>query len=435
MSFVSLKDALDVSPPDPKGKRTYVESWCTAVPGFGIRVLKSGERCWIARYKKKGAKGDSKLRIDGIPVENNKISYELAQAKARALRTEARGLSVSRGASVEDAYYALERVKSTSPKFNWAPDTVSGYRKRLAAIPETVRKAPMGSIPRTTWERVYADLTWTTPNPDPTKPYIIHDSVAKGMLRLVHMLYERELKSRHVEVNPVAVVALDIGLYLREEYAGIYIDAPDMPRVWTAMQHLHPGVRDYLLCLLFLGWRKSVTGSLAWSNVNVEQRSYRVERFQRGNKAKITMLMPIPDALWELVFAPRWQAKAPDEKWVIPSHKKKGFPIHEPRGSLKVLNERVGMHLSPHPFRYTFITVAGTLLGRPIALELAMHTGAVPRYEQQTERYILEKYKRCVEPMNRVAAKILELAGVSLAGAKAAVSQADGPDLDYMGFM
>ena len=66
MAFASLAEALKVK--KPKGGRAYVESWCTALPGFGIRVLKSGERSWIARYKKKGAKGDSKIRIEDVPV-------------------------------------------------------------------------------------------------------------------------------------------------------------------------------------------------------------------------------------------------------------------------------------------------------------------------------------------------------------------------------
>ena len=147
------------------------------------------------------------------------------------------------------------------------------------------------------------------------------------------------------------------------------------------------------------------------------------------------MLMPIPNALWELVFAPRLLAKAPGERWVIPSHKKRGFPIHEPRGSLIVLKERVGLNLTPHPFRYTFITIASNLVGRDVALELAMHSGAVPRHEQQTERYVREKFKRCVEPMNRVAAEILRQAGVSLSNASAAIKESAGPDLEFMGFM
>ena len=431
MAFASLAEALKVK--KPKGGRAYVESWCTALPGFGIRVLKSGERSWIARYKKKGAKGDSKIRIEDVPVENSKESFERAQDRAKELRAEVRGLSSSNGLSIEDAYRALELFKSISTTHYWAPDTVKGYRKRLECLPKNIRKAPMGTVSTSTWAKVYAGLVRVEPLKDGSTK--TRDSVAKATLRLVHLLYQREIKAGTVERNPVSILAENIGLYAREEYAGVYIEEKDMPRVWTATHHLHPGVRDYLLCLLFLGWRKSVTGMLAWEDVNVEERSYRVERNKRGNKAKITMLMPIPNALWELVFAPRLLAKAPGERWVIPSHKKRGFPIHEPRGSLIVLKERVGLNLTPHPFRYTFITIASNLVGRDVALELAMHSGAVPRHEQQTERYVREKFKRCVEPMNRVAAEILRQAGVSLSNASAAIKESAGPDLEFMGFM
>lgn len=391
--FSTLKQAMAVPP--PKDGKPYTEAWASFQPGFGIRVLPDESRCWISRYRKPGHKSDTKERLLDIPVDGTKKTFELAKDRAAEAKSDAKGTGGKGGISLATAYESYIEVKE-----DLAKDTLTGYENSMARLSDKAKYTPLSALDDNFWQAEWLRMKGKS------------ISGAKASLRLVHAILKREVRKGTLARNPLSLLADTIKLYARGEPVQTWIPSEHMPFVWRALNLLHPSVRDYLLVLLFTGWRKSVAGALEWSKVSKDRRTYLVDKSERGNKAKKTMEMPIPDILWNLVFAPRLAVAIKDEVWVIPSTKKIGLPIHEPRGSFDILEAKTGLKLSAHPFRRTFITTAEKTVGLLHAAVLAMHSPKVPLDLKQTAAYVMIEHLKASS--NKVAEAILTDAGVPI---------------------
>lgn len=369
-AFKDLKEALAV--PEPEKGKDYREAWSTFQPGFGIRVLPGGNRVWLVRYKKDGAKGDTKERLLSIPVDDKRAHWLKAMELAADKKATAGGdgsKDSSSIASVAEGYMRDREGILTK-------DSVKGYATALSRLSDKAQITPMSKLNDNFWTAEYHTMKQKT------------ETGAKASLRLVHALYVQEVKKGNLIRNPLAYLASTLKLYARKKPLQKWISDDNLPKVWKALNLLHAAVRDYLLVCLFTGWRKSICGSLKWADIDKLAQTILVEPEQRGNKAHITIPMPIPDILWAMVFEPRL-ATSEQSTWVIPSTKLRGKPLHEPRGSFDILETATGLKLSAHPFRKTFITHAERTVGLLRAAFLAMHSPDIPFELRQTGEYVM----------------------------------------------
>jgi integrase len=370
--FTSLEDIKKLARP-AKGK-SYVEAWASFQPGFGIRILPNGMRCWIARYRKPGAKSDTKERLLDVPVDGTRRSFQQAQLRAAQAKQLSKDTATSGGPTITSAYASYLRVLGEGR----AADTLNNHKFQLARLSGKARTLPMADLKKVFWTGEWEMMKKTT------------DSGARATLRLVHALYKRAVRDNELPMNHVSGLAADLTLFARGEPKGKTIPPENMPAVWKSMEMLHPSVRDFLRVAYFTGWRKSVLGSLQWSRVNLEKKTYFIKKKQRGGNDTRDLDMPISDILWDRVFKPRLGDIANGATWILPSNAIRGRPMKTPSQCFATIEAATGLKkLSAHVFRYAFITAAEKSVSLLHASVLAMHSPRVARALLQTLEYVV----------------------------------------------
>ena len=402
--FTMLDDAMKITVPEG---RDMIEMWSKVSPGFGIRRLadrkgKPGRRLYIVRYD-----GEKRNQKKPLPVlfDGSETSFKAARKQAEAIRAVALNNKKKEGArTLTQAWEDYAAIRPLSV------DTLTTYQKGLERVPADQRLLLMDKITPDDVQTLYLELVKK------------HGRTSALMtMRVLNMLYRREIAKKRITDNPLTVLAADTKLYARdkrgtdEEEEDKYIAPEDLPAVWWAMELLHPSVRDYLRILLFTSWRKSIAGSLEWSHVDKVNRIYHITEGARGNKAKIAVSYPIADALWQLVFEPRLAGKQ-SGRWVLPSDGRAGQPLHYPSGAFAFLESKTGLHLHPHKFRYTCATIADAALDFNLVLvgRILMHTPNLTRQEAMTNKYVGKRADPFRAGVNKLAAAILEHVGISL---------------------
>lgn len=389
-----------------------MEAWSTQSPGFGIRIMapksKGGavKRTWIVRYngERKNQKQNLKTKFDPTSA-----SFKAARLDAEAVRAQALTDRDKEGAWTLDQ--AWENYKAMRPL---APDSITSYQQSLRLIPQDLRNRPMDKLTDDDFNALYLRIAQANRRPS-----------AKLMLRVAHMLYQREIAKKHVDDNPITSIAADIKLYERaqpkaqdEDDDDLYYVPPEqLPAVWAIMEGLHPSVRDYLRVILFTGWRKSIAGGLEWASLDREEHTYLIHARQRGSKKKIAIKYPISDAMWEFVIAPRIAANQ-EGKWILPSNARAGRPLHYPTGAFDYIELKTGIRISAHRLRYTCATIADAVLDYNLVLvgRILMHSPKLTRQETMSNRYVAKRSDPFRAGVNKLGNAILEYAGVRKAG-------------------
>jgi integrase len=182
------------------------------------------------------------------------------------------------------------------------------------------------------------------------------------------------------------------------------VTADELPRFYAAVRGLPSAVaRDYILLLLFTGFRRSEAAGLRWSEVDLRERVIRLPaaRAKAGRKLDL----PMSDFVHDLLVARRAVGKT---EFVFPSNSESGH-IEEPKFPLKLVADVSGICVSAHDLRRTFITVAESTDISPLALKaLVNHSlgGDV------TAGYVQMTAERLREPAQRVADRLKALCAI-----------------------
>ena len=162
--------------------------------------------------------------------------------------------------------------------------------------------------------------------------------------------------------------------------------------------------RDYLLLLLFTGFRRSDAGPLTWDEVDLQQKVIRLPAKRAKGHKKLDL--PMSDYVHDLLVARR--ALGREGKYVFPADSASGH-IEEPRFPLDEIAEKTGIRISAHDLRRTFITVAESTDISPLALKaLVNHTLG----RDVTAGYVVMATERLREPAQRVCDKLKALCGI-----------------------
>jgi len=180
---------------------------------------------------------------------------------------------------------------------------------------------------------------------------------------------------------------------------------PEKLRAWyKAVIELPDMGRDYLLLLLFTGFRRREAAALRWDEIDFGQRIIRLPAHRA--KAGRPLDLPMSDVVRDLLVARRALGNA---TYIFPSYSRKGH-IQTARPWTDMVTEATGIEFSLHDLRRTFVTVAESA-------DISVHSlKALVNHSLgsgTTESYIKMTAERLREPVQKVCEKLKELCGVA----------------------
>lgn len=183
-----------------------------------------------------------------------------------------------------------------------------------------------------------------------------------------------------------------------------WVHPDELPTFYDAVSKLENAVaRDYLLLLLFTGFRRGEAATLKWDDIDFKTHIIRVPA--RETKTKRKLDLPMTDFVNDLLVARRAIGKA---DFVFPSNSASGH-IEEPKFAFDLITEATGIKISAHDLRRTFTTVAESSDISETALKaLINHTLG----SDVTSGYVQMTIQRLREPAQRVCDKMKELCQV-----------------------
>jgi integrase len=396
-----FKNATDVEAIRPPVDKPVLETWHATEKGFGVRVgrrKKNGEfsKVYLARYRDEDKK-DVKEVLGRVADIAYRDAFKLAQEKCDRARELAADIKAGRprAATIKDCYEQYFKARSKE----WATDTIKGYEKQLRNLTPLHNKK-MDELTNEDWLNHYLKVSANQGR-----------STALGMMRLGSALYSFRIMLEKLTKNPCGAL-LKTSLIVKDKRRSTRIPRKELPGFWTAL-HARAGgpQRDFILWVLFTGFRKSLAGNLQWSRINFEERTYRIDENDVCNKAKTEFHYPIPDYLWKTVIVPRLALRKPEDVYIIESPKKTGRPLHDVKGTFKALAGVTGVQMSLHPLRRTFSSCAHAATGDLLLTKRLMtrSSGPTNRDHAATEMYIQYDAEQVREAVELAAAAILNL--------------------------
>ncbi|CAL8473553.1 tyrosine-type recombinase/integrase [Caballeronia sp. S22] len=348
----------DVLKTDCPADKPSIEVWHDEVEGFGVRVMRRNKRTgktrrtYLARYKERKNKDGQTIVADTKkPIGDvSKTGFDDAKNEVLRLRgaaSEKRKSLPATARTLKEAYEEYMAVRAGLI----ADDTVTSYAARMELVEDWL-DIPLKDISEDMLTQRYLEV------------HAEHPRTAKMLVAVLHAISKREVRARRLEHNAVAFVTGEHKVYEKSRSDPHFIRERDMPKFWQYIHtRLHPCARDYMLVMLFTGFRESLAGSLNWDDYDFERQTYRVRAEAKGNKKKETFYFPIPDYLAKNVFEKRAEEQRSQYdgklgKWVIESYRRRGRPYKDARGAFTAIARDIFIALSDHDFRDTFATIA-----------------------------------------------------------------------------
>lgn len=410
-SFSNARKALGLTCPADKPFR---EVYHLTEPAFGLRIMApkldgSVRKTWIVRYRDASRK-DRKTSI----AEATEKNYEEARFRAiRYLRDARRRRNAGLPAvpTLWEAFLDYQRVREEK----WSESTKRMYKKATKYFYRFGLR-PVDKVTPEHMEDLIRDIKAAAQARYDSfkKPTVKADGTAsaKCAMRIMRAVYRDLIADGTVRHSPVAKLR-HLGYFDRDTPRSDAVHRDQFPKFWAWLhESIHESTRDYILVGLFMAFRRSMLSNLEWRHVDHKARTYRILADAEGNKAKKEIKFPIPDYLWDHVFAPRWSSPNKHEKWIIPSPKRKGQPLRSIRGALKSLEQLTKVRLSVHGMRRTSATLLHAATGSELlAARLLTHKlDAAGSRSVTTAGYIITTDKELREAMGKMVEFALRLA-------------------------
>lgn len=387
--------------PDPSGKQTIY--WDTEVKGFG--VLCSGK----TKSKSFVVQRENAAKIPRRVIE--RLDLMSSEYRLEDVRENAKEWLRLIGQSTDPK---TQQPSSHDITLNQALDGYLKMRKDLRPVTTSEYKA---AIRRhlSNWENL--PLRTITPDMVETKHQAIKadvlakarttnatgDATANATMRVLRLVwnYARDRDARLPE-NPVN--RLHKAWYPDKRRDNI-VNASDLPGFYQSLIKLQNSVhRDYLLLVLFTGLRRREAASLRWDDLDLIEGVIRIPA--SSTKAKRKLDLPMSDFICDLLASRRDVGR--DGPFVFPAISESGH-IEEPRFALDQAAAAIGIKVTVHDLRRTFITIAESCDISPYALKgLVNHSMG----SDITGGYVIAGPERLREPMQKVADRLKELIGI-----------------------
>jgi integrase len=235
----------------------------------------------------------------------------------------------------------------------------------------------------------------------PHKGYAAANSAMRALRVLYNFAAERAPAERPMPPCPVRLRKAWLPSVARRTRR---VNDDDLPRFHAAVCALtNPVARNYILLLLFTGFRRREAAALRWSELDLRNKVIRLSsaRTKTGKELEL----PMSDIVHDLFVARRVIG---DTEFVFPANSESGH-IEEPKFPLKAVAEATGIKVSAHDLRRTYITIAESTDMSVIALKALVNHSLG---NDVTTGYVQMTAERLREPAQRVADKLKALCGI-----------------------
>lgn len=388
--------------PDPSGRQKL--HWDTELRGFGVLCSgTSGNKTYVVQ---RDLPGGRTRRVTVAPV--NVLYLDKARKRAEEVLADFyKGIDPKAGrrgdATLREALedYLRARASGEEPL---RPGSARAYRDSVEKQLTPWLDTPLRTITRDMVETRLGAIAKTVSQRTNRKNGHGH-AAANGAMRALRALYnfaaDRAPPSNPMPPNPVKLKKQ----WLPVERRTRMVSADDLPKFYKAVCALpSPVARDYILLLLFTGFRRNEGAALRWDEIDFTARVIRLPaaRAKAGRKLDL----PMSDFVHDLLVARR---AIGDAKWVFPANSKSGH-IEEPKFPLAAVADATGIHVSVHDLRRTFITIAELTDMSVIALKALVNHSLG---KDVTEGYVQISAERLREPAQRVADQLKALIGIA----------------------
>lgn len=281
------------------------------------------------------------------------------------------------------------------------PRTAAGYREAAERYLNSWLDLPLRAITRQMVEDRLLRIAKDIASEGAHSGHATANSVMRGLRAIYNFAADRADPTNPMPQNPVRLKKVWFNVERRTRVVG----ASELARFYQGVTALpSPVARDFLLLMLFTGFRRGEAASLRWEHVDFPGCVIRLPA--SSTKAKRKLDLPMTDFIRDMLVARRAIGNA---TWVFPSVSRSGH-IEEPKFPLEQIAEATGIRVSAHDLRRTYITVAELTDISAIALKALVNHSLG---QDVTEGYIQITAERLREPAQRVTDKMKELCGVT----------------------
>lgn len=390
--------------PSPSG--TQLIYFDTVTKGFGVQVSGTTTAIdYIAQRdlpnKVKGAKKQTR-RVNIGPANSKVLTLELARERAEE---------------------ALDQIRrGIDPRAKEQPAAMLTLRQ-VTKLYFTVKKLSEGSK-RTYGHHIDNHLTdWLdlpmssiTPEMVEMRHQAIASKIAKGQrydgkasandaMNALGILWRFAAKRVTLPTCPVGRLQ-DEDQWFPKQRRTTRVSSEQLPAFYQAVCALKSRTaRDFLLLLMFTGFRSTETKQLKWADIDLVQRVITLPA--PDTKTKRTAELPMSDFVHDLLVARR--ALNDKSKFVFP-----GQSVDKPMSGTQRVFEKIekatGIDVSPHPLRRTFLKVGASARVNIIWLKVLCNH-ALPA-DVTSEHYLAPELEDLREPAQQIADKLLALCNV-----------------------
>jgi integrase len=388
---------VSTAEPPESGQRFIRDS---EISGFALRITSAGTKsyiveCWVnGRSRRKTLGKHPALSIKDARRQAKQEIGRFAQGRDTVVERRA---EKAKSVTLEEAFAAY--VSASRLK----PTTLKDYRYTVRTAFEDWLRKPITSISCEMIERRYKVLGERS-----EARANISMRVLRAIFNYASERYRDDSDTPLLAFNPVSR-ALRRG-WFKVPRKQTRIQDKQLPAWFAAVNGLTAkqedgragAARDYLIFLLLTGVRRAEGQGLRWSEVNLEDRTFRLLDTKNGTDHEL----PLPDYLAAVLQRRRVDA-APGEKYVFAEG---GAVIADPRYWISKVTGESGVRFALHDLRRTFATIAESLDISVYALKRLLNHSTDGN--DVTQGYVAWDVERLRPPMQRIEDRILELACV-----------------------
>ncbi|WP_407189136.1 tyrosine-type recombinase/integrase [Bradyrhizobium centrosematis] len=395
--------------PHPSGKQVlYLD---TVTKGFGVQVSGSTAAIdYIAQRdlpnKIKGARKQTR-RVNIGPVNSKVVTLEVARERAEEeLDKIRRGIDPKAKAEPgpEATMFTLRQTKERYylAKKNLSKGSKHVYDQIEAHLADWMDQ-PLASITKDMVEQRHAKIAADIAREGRYEGR----ATANGVMVTLRVLWRWAAKRIALPPCPVG--------RLEEDKAWFHVAArttrvapdqlPAFYRAVSAEADLSPVQRDFLLMLLFTGFRKTETARLKWTAIDLRQRA--ITLIAPDTKSKKRVEIPMSQFVYELLVKRR--GLTGNDEYVFPGYRA-GRPLSDTQLPLRKVKKATGITVSAHSLRRTFLKTGAAARVNLVYLK-ALANHSLGR-DVTSEHYIAPELEDLREPAQQVCDKMLELCNV-----------------------
>ena len=376
------KTAIEKIPSPTAGQILYRD---TVLRGFGLRIGATSRVYFVEGQVNRTTRRVSLGRADVFPpdVARKKALAVLAEMGEGIDPNKARQEELAQKLTVAAAFDAFFLAKP-----NLATCTVEGYRRTLRRYLPDWKNLPIREISRQMVLLRHRKIS------EKFGPITANNSFRhfRSVFNFTAASYDE------FPQNP-ATILTQARAWHREVRRRRVITIQDLPVWWATIMVENEDARDICVAGIFTGMRKSEILRLEWEHVDLIAKTLHLPKTKNGD----ALDLPLSEVMFAMLAGRR--EKVGQSPWVFPSERT-GNHIVEVKSFISRIVEASEVEFSLHDLRRTFATVAESLDVPAYSLKRLLNHRADT---DVTGGYIILNAERLRGPMNRIAARILEL--------------------------